>query len=76
MIGNSAGRGLTGWRVQEREMAMVQFIMRADNPEVPPPYDFPNMTIMSFRLPATVANLQRNSLRPVAEHRVASAPPL
>jgi Acetoacetate decarboxylase (ADC) len=49
---------LTGWRVQEREMAMVQFIMRADNPEVPPPYDFPNMTIMSFRLPATVANLQ------------------
>lgn len=39
-------------------MAMVQFIVRADNPEVPPPYDFPNMSIMSFRLPANVANLQ------------------
>lgn len=37
---------------------MVQFIVRADNPEIPPPYDFPGITIMSFRLPATLANLQ------------------
>jgi len=44
--------------LQEMEMAMVQFIVRADDPEIPPPYDFPNMSIMSFRLAANVANLQ------------------
>src|SRR4051812_14507526 len=43
----------------EREMAMAQFIVRADDPEVPPPYEFPGITIMSFRLPATLANLQK-----------------
>jgi hypothetical protein len=37
---------------------MVQFVMRPDNPEVPPPYSFPGITIMSFRLPATLAKLQ------------------
>jgi hypothetical protein len=37
---------------------MVQYILRADNPEIPPPYAFPGMTIMSFRLPATMAKLQ------------------
>lgn len=45
--------------LQEMEMAMVQFIVRADNPEISPPYDFPDMSIMSFRLPANVANLQK-----------------
>src|SRR6516164_7908974 len=37
---------------------MIQFIERPDNPEVPPPYKFPGVTIMSFRLPAKLANLQ------------------
>jgi hypothetical protein len=53
--------GTTARRVdaaQEREIAMVQYVLRADNPEIPPPYDFPGITIMSFRLPATLTNLQ------------------
>ncbi|MBV8925344.1 MAG: hypothetical protein JOZ74_08235 [Bradyrhizobium sp.] len=37
---------------------MARFIMRDDNPEIPPPYDFPGITIQSFRLPATLSNLQ------------------
>jgi len=37
---------------------MAQFILRTDNPEIPPPYDFPGVTIQSFRLPATLSNLQ------------------
>jgi hypothetical protein len=37
---------------------MIPFIQRTDNPEVPPPYKFPGVTIMSFQLPAKVANLQ------------------
>src|SRR5438477_13086624 len=37
---------------------MISFIQRDDNPEIPPPYKFPGITIMSFRLPATLTNLQ------------------
>ena len=37
---------------------MIPYISRTDDPEIPPPYDFPGVTIMSFRLPATLANLQ------------------
>lgn len=37
---------------------MVKFIERIDDPEIPPPYDFPGISIMSFRLPATMSNLQ------------------
>jgi hypothetical protein len=37
---------------------MISFIQRDDNPEVPPPYKFPGITIMSFRLPAILSNLQ------------------
>jgi hypothetical protein len=37
---------------------MIKYITRVDDPEIPPPYDFPRITIMSFRLPAAVANLQ------------------
>jgi hypothetical protein len=37
---------------------MVAFIQRNDNPEIPPPYNFPGITIMSFRLPAKLAKLQ------------------
>jgi hypothetical protein len=37
---------------------MIQFIQRNDNPEIPPPYKFPGITIMSFQLPAKLANLQ------------------
>ena len=37
---------------------MIQFIQRPDNPEIPPPYKFPGITIMSFQLPAKLANLQ------------------
>src|SRR5512139_2057732 len=56
--GHGRHNGAAGRCNAEREMAMVQFIVRADNPEVPPPYEFPGITIMSFRLPATLANLQ------------------
>ena len=38
---------------------MIQFIQRSDDPEIPPPYKFPGVTIMSFRLPAKQANLQK-----------------
>jgi hypothetical protein len=37
---------------------MITYIQRNDDPAIPPPYDFPEITMMSFRLPATVANLQ------------------
>lgn len=37
---------------------MIAYIPRVDDPEIPPPYDFPGITIMSFRLPAALANLQ------------------
>lgn len=37
---------------------MISFIPRIDDPEIPPPYKFPGITIMSFQLPATLANLQ------------------
>jgi hypothetical protein len=37
---------------------MITFIQRIDDPEIPPPYRFPNVTIMSFRLPASLASLQ------------------
>jgi hypothetical protein len=38
---------------------MVDYISRPDDPDIPPPYDFPGVTIMSFRLPAKVAALQK-----------------
>jgi acetoacetate decarboxylase len=38
---------------------MVSFIQRVDDPEIPPPYKFPGVTIMSFQLPAKLANLQK-----------------
>lgn len=38
---------------------MAQFILRTDNPEIPPPYVFPDITIQSYRLPATLSNLQQ-----------------
>jgi hypothetical protein len=37
---------------------MISFIQRDDNPEIPPPYKFPGITIMSFRLQAKLGNLQ------------------
>jgi len=37
---------------------MVAFIQRDDSPEIPPPYVFPGITILSFRLRANLANLQ------------------
>ena len=37
---------------------MVDFIQRIDDPEIPPPYNFPGITIMSFQLPAKLAQLQ------------------
>lgn len=37
---------------------MVAFIQRLDDPEIPPPYNFPGVTIMSFQLPAKLAKLQ------------------
>jgi hypothetical protein len=37
---------------------MISFIQQDDNPEIPPPYKFPGITIMSFRLPATLEKLQ------------------
>src|ERR1700722_14388914 len=39
-------------------IVMVAFITRVDDPEIPPPYNFPSITIMSFRLPAALARLQ------------------
>ena len=38
---------------------MVSFIQLVDDPEIPPPYKFPGVTIMSFQLPAKLANLQK-----------------
>jgi Acetoacetate decarboxylase (ADC) len=38
---------------------MVDYIPRPDDPSIPPPYDFPGVTIMSFRLPANAADLQK-----------------
>jgi acetoacetate decarboxylase len=37
---------------------MIEFIQRSDNPEIPPPYKFPGVTIMSFQLPAKPERLQ------------------
>lgn len=37
---------------------MISFIDRIDDPEIPPPYKFPGITIMSFQLPAMLDNLQ------------------
>jgi hypothetical protein len=37
---------------------MISFIQRDDDPEIPPPYKFPGVTIMSFQLPASLAKLQ------------------
>src|SRR3954451_23908039 len=37
---------------------MITYIQRNDDPAIPPPYDFPEITMRSFRLPARVANLQ------------------
>jgi hypothetical protein len=37
---------------------MIPFIQRTDNPEIPPPYKFPGINIMSFRLQADIAKLQ------------------
>ncbi len=34
------------------------YVLQNDDPCIPPPYDFPGITIMSFRLPAKLANLQ------------------
>src|SRR5664279_3145145 len=38
---------------------MIAYISRDDSPEIPPPYEFPHITVMSFRLPADLACLQR-----------------
>ena len=38
---------------------MVEYISRPNDPEIPPPYDFPGVTIMSFRLQAKGAELQK-----------------
>jgi hypothetical protein len=37
---------------------MISFIQRDDDPEIPPPYKFPGITIMSFQLQANLGNLQ------------------
>ena len=37
---------------------MISFIQRDDNPEIPPPYKFPGINIMSFRLQADIGKLQ------------------
>jgi len=37
---------------------MISFIQRDDSPEIPPPYKFPGITIMSFRLQAQLGALQ------------------
>ena len=37
---------------------IAAYISRPDDPDIPPPYDFPGITIMGFRLPATQAKLQ------------------
>jgi hypothetical protein len=37
---------------------MISFIQRDDNPEIPPPYKFPGVNIMSFRLQADLGQLQ------------------
>jgi Acetoacetate decarboxylase (ADC) len=37
---------------------MVTYISRPDDPDIPPPYEFPGITIMSFRLPASLPSLQ------------------
>ena len=37
---------------------MISFIQRDDSPEIPPPYKFPGVTIMSFRLQADIGKLQ------------------
>ena len=37
---------------------MIAFIERDDDPEIPPPYKFPGITIMSFRLHAQLNSLQ------------------
>ncbi len=37
---------------------MTSFIQRDDNPEIPPPYKFPGINIMSFRLQADLGKLQ------------------
>ena len=37
---------------------MVVYITRDDSPEIPPPYEFTGVTIMSFRLMAKLSNLQ------------------
>jgi len=37
---------------------MTSFIQRVDNPEIPPPYKFPGINIMSFRLQADLGKLQ------------------
>ena len=38
---------------------MVEYISRPDDPAIPPPSDFPGVTIMSFRLQAKAADLQK-----------------
>jgi len=37
---------------------MIPYVSRTDDPEIPPPYAFPGVTIMSFRLPASLSKLQ------------------
>ena len=37
---------------------MTAYVSRTDDPDVPPPYDFPGITIMIFRLPASLTKLQ------------------
>src|ERR1700744_4371293 len=37
---------------------MISFIQRDDNSEIPPPYKFPGVTIMSFRLQSNLSKLQ------------------
>lgn len=38
---------------------MISYIQRFDDPAIPPPYKFTDVTIMSFQLPAKLANLQK-----------------
>lgn len=37
---------------------MVDYVLRPDDPQIPPPYEFPGITIRSFQLQADLAKLQ------------------
>ena len=52
---------------------MISFIQRDDDPEIPPPYKFPGITIMSFRLQADLGK-SPGALRRVAQYRIVGGP--